>query len=373
MKGVNGSTFPKEFFFVFAAMPGITGFFFSIFDVYILSAAFFLLLSGRLKVGFQSLIYILLVLVASILTCMFSAQPFVILELLQWALFLVILVSCWWLLVSGFFDVRKSMYYWMMGIVPNFIVAVLQNVYPQVEIFNFDIYKSSPLPGYDFIRSTGLLYNPNTLAAFSAMAFWLALLWGKRLVALICVLTAVLTFSKTVFLMSVLFLLRFLLGRNDVKKLFCMFFGSSFSLIFLVWILDFLSYRMTNANSLESRMYILEIVSTKIVSIWQVLFGLGIGADAEESIGRIHNKFLSVFFQFGLLGAVLFFSLMIYICRSILISNLSRTERFSLLVFLLIFCSMGMVSTWTFFSFEYIVFLFCLKASKETHPIFEKI
>ena len=152
-----------------------------------------------------------------------------------------------------------------------------------------------------------------------------------------------------------------------------MFFGSSFSLIFLVWILDFLSYRMTNANSLESRVYILEVVSTKIVSVWQVLFGLGIGADAEESIGRIHNKFLSVFFQFGLLGAVLFFSLMIYICRSILISSLSRTERFSLLVFLLIFCSMGMVSTWTFFSFEYIVFLFCLKASKETHPIFEKI
>ena len=373
MKGVNGSILPKEFFFVFAAMPALTGFFFSIFDVYILSAACFLLLSGRLKVGIQSFFYMLLVFISTILTCIFSAQPFETLQLLQWITFLMVLLSCWWLLDSGFFDIKRSMYYWMMGVVPNFIVAVLQNIYPHVEIFNFAIYKSSPLPGYDFIRSTGLLYNPNTLAAFSVMAFWLALMWGKRVIALICVLTAMLTFSKTVFLMSALFILRFLLGRNNIKKLFYMFFGASFSFIFLVWVLDFLSYRMNNANSLESRVYILEVVSTKIVSVWQVLFGLGIGADAEEGIGRIHNKFLSVFFQFGLVGSVLFFCFIIYICNSILTSHLSRSDRFSLLVFLLIFCSMGMVSTWTFFSFEYFVLLFCLKASKETHPMFEKI
>lgn len=373
MKGVNNLIPPKEFMFIFAAMPALTGFFFSIFDVYVLVVAAFLFLSGRLKVSFQSLAYLLIIYIFTTATCLFSKQSFVLLDTLQWALFVLVLLSCWWLLASDFFDVRKAMYYWMLGIIPNFIVAALQNIYPHVEVFNIAMYKSSPLPGYDFIRSTGLLYNPNTLAAFSVMAFWLSLIWGRKIVTVLCVLTAVLTFSKTVLLMPLLYLLKFILRKNDIRKALYLVFGMSVSLAFLYFALDFLSYRMANANSLDSRVYILEVVAEKVTFLSQVLFGLGLGADVEESIGRIHNKFLSIFFQFGFFGSVIHLGLMAYVFRCIMLFHASRLERFYLLVFLLIFCSMGMVSTWTYFSFEYLVILFCLKASKATRPLFEKI
>lgn len=199
-----------------------------------------------------------------------------------------------------------------IGAIANFTFQLLQVAYPDIFFMNIPPENRSAVLGGLLFRNPGLLLNPNTLALFYLTIMPIALHLNKRFVLIICVLGAMLTFSKTIALVpfiflamkiSVLFTPRYIF---TLLIIFCFIFVTYMQGAFDFFI-DAMLYRTVEANSFDSRFVGL---SEKLAFMFdepsRIFFGLGVGEDFLTQDLKVHNKFFSVFLQFGLFSLLLF-------------------------------------------------------------------
>jgi len=347
-----------DFFFIFCSMPALTGFFFSFFDIMVLIFCFLRLLR-RQAFYKNSGCFLLLCLMVVLLSGLINLDSFKLRESLSFAFLFLVLFSVSFLIKDGFFTAKGALHYWALGLIPGFLVIFLQQLYPALEIFNYNELKSNPVPGLGLIRGSGLLYNPNSFAAYAIICFLYFLHKRYRFSAALSVASALLTFSKTFFLIPLAFvfykLLRFKLREWVFVMLFC-------SLVFYLSydaLMSLMGNRLENADSFGSRMDIIIYYLSLDYNFLSLILGNGAYSDTDE-VGRIHNKFISIFFQFGLAGFFLLSFFYLFPLWVFIKSSVRYVEKLFLIISIFLLLSLSMVSTFTFFSFDYVILILLL-------------
>lgn len=352
-----------DFIFLFSSMPALTGFFFSIFDFLIL-ILFFLSFFNNPNFSKKSLSLFLFATFSLVSSLLVGVDYFNLEKAISNFFLLFVIFSCHHLISRGFFSVHRAFFYWALGIVPSFVVLIFQQLYPGLEVFNFNELKSNPLPGTDLIRASGLLYNPNSFAAYSLICFLIFIYSNQKIFSIISLFSALLTFSKTFFIAPVLLFLRFFL-KFDCKGWFVLFFLVVFFAFSLSdFVFYFFEYRLLNADSLSSRSSIVLHYLSKEFGFINFIFGHGVFADSDD-VGRIHNKYISVYYQFGIIGLFAFLVFMLAPFFYVFRSKVDADNKIFFVLALLTVYSLAMVSTFTFFSFDYIIVLLLLALIKE--------
>lgn len=352
-----------DFIFIFCSTPALTGYFFSFFDFFVLFLFLFrFFYGGNLKL--KGAFFACFCLVPIIFSGIFNSIDFSAHKNISYFFLLLVLFSVYFLIEDGFFTAKGALNYWALGLIPGFFVILFQQFNPGVEFFNFNDLKSNPIPGMNLIRGSGLLYNPNSFAEFSIICFIYFLHVNNLFMVFVSFFSALLTFSKTFFLIPVLFIfycLAFLGLRSLLMLVFFFVFGFLFMFDFLFGVFE---NRILHANSLGSRIDIISYYFNSDYSVSKVLVGNGAFSDVGD-IGRIHNKIISVFYQFGILGfvclSIFYFYPFFNILRRCVPYDLKVFSIFSLLAIILI----SMVSTFTFFSFDYVIVILILAYVKE--------
>lgn len=353
---------PREWIFVISSAPALTGFFFSVFDAFLVFLFFKYLVLGRLRLTRESLSVFSIIISLVTMGFIFSDGPVDVVNYAQWVFFVCIMFFIYWIFYSNCLSESKSLFFWALGIIPNLVVAIVQQSYPGLDIFNSIEHKSNPMPGYDFIRASGLLYNPNSLAAYGIMCFIFFFFSNKYMLSVVSFFSVLITFSKMFFLLPVLALLRFVFGN---KSLGLLIFSAIFLVLLIVGAEDIFwafSNRFENANSFGSRVAVIGVMFSDLSTVKQVLLGVGPLMDSIDGLGRVHNKFLSIFFQFGVLGLIMFLAIGLYGVCLFFKSSLCYNEKFFILVFVLAWLITASVSTFTFFTYEYIAIVILLSA-----------
>lgn len=354
-----------DFIFLFSSMPALTGFFFSLFDFFVL-ILFFLSLFNNSNFSKKSLSLFLFATVSLVSSLLVGVDYFNLENAISNFFLLFVVFSCHHLISRGFFSVRSAFFYYALGIVPSFVVVIFQQLYPGLEIFNFNELKSNPLPGTDLIRASGLLYNPNSFAAYSIICFLFFMYENKKILSIISIFSALLTFSKTFFIVPVLLFLRFF-TKFDCKGWFvAFFFVFIFYFFFSDFVFIFFEHRLLNADSLSSRSSIMLHYLSKEFSFINFTFGHGVFADSDD-VGRIHNKYISIYYQFGVMGLFAFLVFMLAPFFCLFRSKIDTENKVFIVLALLIVYSSAMVSTFTFFSFDYIIVLLLLALIKKNN------
>ena len=352
---VRGSySIKKEHFFLFSAAPAFTGFSVSFLDLIIVPMFFLFWLKNRMS--FSTVSLSMLFLSCSIVTIGNLANSGVIdfINYFQWILFIITIFSVHSLVSNGFISPYEALKYWSYGIFLNVIVVILQQSNTLESYFMLPEQKSFPLPGYDVIRSAGLLFNPNSLAAFCVLAFIISLYFKRYILCILTVITAVSSFSKTIFLIPVFLVVVALTSNGVRKKILASIILMSALIALIPKLLSLLEYRLENAESLGSRSKIINYFLDKDYTLYEVLFGLGSNQDIVTHLGRVHNKFLSIFVQFGSIIGVVFSILIILL----LVSSVKSIQEYSLRIyvgfFMVSWLALASVSTFTFFTFEWV-------------------
>lgn len=353
---------PREWIFAISSAPALTGFFFSVFDAFLVFLFFKYLVLGRVRLTRESLSVFSIIISLVTMGFIFSDGPVDVVNYSQWVFFVCIMFFIYWLFYSNCLSESKSLFFWALGIIPNLVVAIVQQSYPGLDIFNSIEHKSNPMPGYDFIRASGLLYNPNSLAAYGIMCFIFFFFSNKYMLSVVSFFSVLITFSKMFFLLPVLALLRFVFGN---KSLGLLIFSAIFLVLLIIGAEDIFwvfSNRFENANSFGSRVAVIGVMFSDLSTVKQVLLGVGPLMDSIDGLGRVHNKFLSIFFQFGVLGLIMFLAIGLYGVYLFFKSSLCYDEKFFILVFVLAWLITASVSTFTFFTYEYIAIVILLSA-----------
>lgn len=234
-------------------------------------------------------------------------------------------------------------------------MAVIQQLYPEAEIFNSNEMKSSPLPGFNLLRASGLFNSPNSFAAYAIICFSYFFFTKKYLMAAVSFFSALLTFSKTFFLIpfAILFLTASTMSVRRILIRFCIFVPVVCFFYDKIWFL--FENRLLKANSLESRLSIMEHLASINMTYKELLFGLGPLSDQVENLGRVHNKLLGVFYQFGFFGISLFVCFLLYVMLIVIFEKINFEVKvfFIFVMFMLFF--LAMISTFTFHSIDYVL------------------
>lgn len=344
-------------------MPALTGLFFGVFEVLLL-AYFIISLFKKSKKVYYSIFILIFSIFIVLCSTIFNPIDIKSIKVISTIFLLVIIYLTYYLIFIGQFSVKGALKYWAIGIFFNFLVVVLQQIFWSVELFNVAELKSSPLPGSDLIRASGLLYNPNSLAAYSIFVALYALYKKDAIFFSVACICLILTFSKTVILLPLMTLVIFLFCYSRLKSvlfilIYIVLFIYSFDALMALF-----EYRLLNADSLESRLQINSFYFSGHESLIQVFFGHGVFADNAEG-GRIHNRFFSAMYQFGLFGLVLvlvFYLYPILLAFKLSLSNSMRVFSFSTAVTAI---ALANVSTITFFSFDYIYIVLLVALMRE--------
>jgi len=360
---------PREFFFVISSAPALTGFFLSLFDIALI--LFFIkdLFLGRIRPTQSSLLFFSLFVSLVTASFIFTDGVVDVVDYIQWLFFICIMFFLYWMFSSGCLSESRGLYFWALGIVPNFMVAIIQQIYPGLDIFNLAEYKSNPIPGYDFIRASGLLYNPNSLAAYGIMCFVYFLFKDRYILSVIGFFSVLVTFSKTFFAIPFIGLLRFIFGKKSSGFLVYSIFFLMVMIIGGEGVLWMFSNRLEYANSFGSRTAVINMMFGEVATIKQVLLGVGPQMDIIDEVGRVHNKFFSVFFQFGLLGLMPLLIMAIYFFLCLFKSCVCFYDKCFFVVFVLVWLGIASVSTFTFFTYEYVVIVILFSAVVNKGPI----
>ncbi|MFT4941421.1 MAG: hypothetical protein ACI88A_004490 [Paraglaciecola sp.] len=352
-----------DFVFIFCSMPALTGYFFSVFDIFVM---IFFIYSTSSNAFFYKKAFVFLVICVFFvfLSSIVSVDSFNFSKFISYIFLFFVLYAVYHLLKSNFFSANGALFYWAIGLIPGFFLAVFQQMFPEYEVLNFNELKSNPVPGYGFIRASGFLYNPNSFAAYSIVCFLYFIYKNKSFAALLSFFSVILTFSKTIFLIPFLYLSYSIFSLKIKRILNSLFFLVFLFILFGDLFLSLFEHRISKANSFESRVTIVDYYLSLELTVSQLFLGHGAFSDVAE-LGRIHNKFVSMYYQFGLVGLFLisffyFFPFLVVFKRRI-----DYSTKIFLLLSLGSLCSLAMVSTLTFFSFEYVIILILLLYPKE--------
>lgn len=245
-----------------------------------------------------------------------------------------------------------------IGAITNFTFQLLQVVYPDIFFMNIPPENRSAVLGGLLYRNPGLLLNPNTLALFYLTIMPIALHLNKRFVVIVCVLGAMLTFSKTIALIPFIFLAMKISVLFTPKYIFTWLV--MFCFIFVIYMqgafdffIEVMLYRTVEANSFDSRFVGL---SEKLVFMFndpfRIFFGLGVGEDFLTQDLKVHNKFFSVFLQFG------FFSLLLFILYFLILIFYSIYKNSIVaLITVLVYVAVINFHTLVYFNVELIIML----------------
>ncbi|WP_323899957.1 hypothetical protein [Aeromonas caviae] len=342
----------KEWLFLFACAPALTGFSVGVFDVALFLMFFYASVRGKVKLSFNSTLLCSFFLSVITLSSILNLDTIVFRNYFQWVLFTLILYILYSLLSSGFFDVYRALKVWGYGIFLNFFAVIIQNVFYDKVLFNDGLGNIHPIPGVPIIRASGLLFNPNYLAAFGILSFIIFIFIGKNKSAVVSGFVAFSSFSKTAFLIPALLLFKIACWGSALKKYFSFVVFFLVGSIFFEKIYKLFEHRMKNANSFSDRLdTVTGILSEKSFTIIEIFFGFGPNMDFAEGMTRVHSKFLGVFFQFGVTG----FLLMLAAFFSVAYTGISKSNCKALVgCFLISWFILAMLSSFTFFTYDWI-------------------
>ena len=355
MFGTN-PLFRKEAIFIFASAPALTGHFFSIYDICIIIIFTYNLFFRQIKVSKYSLLlsimFSIIVLSSTIaaLGKIDTQSPF------QWLFFIAIIFFTWNVISHPNWSLDHCFSYLALGILPNFMVAILQQTLPELDIFNSPELKSNPIPDSELIRASGLLYNPNSLAAYGLLCLCYYVFSKRIIFSIIALLSVLATFSKMIVLAPLIIFFKLIFSARNAFSFLALFL---FLLIILTATFDFFyeifRHRIENANSLGSRLEIIAHISTNFHDLKSILIGLGPNLDVSPfDQQRVHNKILSIYFQFGAIGV----SAVLFLLTSFLFiyfnHRIDHREKSFAAFFVIVWFSTAMISTFTFFTFEYL-------------------
>jgi len=256
-----------------------------------------------------------------------------------------------------YYIIIKSFLY---SIYIHFIISVLQLLFPNIFYFGLDASQLSPLG--NFYRVTGLFTNPNDLMLYLSPMIPFTYLFRFHITRYVLLTTLLLTFSKVAMVVVSITILYDILKSKIRTKfiLFIIFFLlSSFFYEYIdnaiMTITHAIEYRFTNANSLGDRLNAFYKVIQSIDD-W-LLFGAGPMGDLKFSEVRIHNLFLSLIVQYGIIALIVGLAIFLYIWLHYIYDY--RFEKKYYIVSLMIWIAGEFVNTFTYIKALYILPIIC--------------
>lgn len=343
--------------FLFISLPGLTGFSKSIAEPIIL--VYFVSCVFRNKISFdkKELIYFLLFFILILLSSLLNTENILYPDLLGSLVLLVIVFAIYKVLNIHRHELRFILVCMCMSIYVHLFFSIMQTFSYYGDIFHYlsEESRSIALPSLGLYRAYGLLFNPNELAYFCLTIIPITFYIKRFDIFVAAFLCGVLTFSKTFLLLA------------PVLTIFCLYYCGSYRMMMTIlviilisfslflsyysYFLDAYLYRFQNADSLESRLDLMNQSYNLFKN--DFIFGLGAGGDVMNT-GRVHNRFFSIFIQFGLFSflAYLGYLLMILLKGFKLIR--AKNEQIYIFLSFVSFLIVSMVSTLTFFIAGYI-------------------
>jgi O-antigen ligase len=218
---------------------------------------------------------------------------------------------------------------------------------------------------FNLHRYSGGYANPNSLAGFSLILTPICVYYRKWIMLGLLFFLLISTFSKMMFLFPILIILSmYIINKSRLQFVIGILLSACLLLLFTYISNDLLSEimasRFEKSNSVDSRLLIIKSFLDDYDITY--IFGKGAFSDLIEGVGRIHNRFIAILIQFGIIPFIAITFSIIYFLLNIFNAYMNNADKYYLIIglTLIAFIMVSSFSTLTFYLSEYLIFVYIL-------------